>query len=232
MLSLRGRTGLETRPTIWFRESVGPLEYGPMSLPPLVAYKLGGSLFSLPDLPERLRQVWRERPGTSPLLIVGGGAAADAVRDWDRTFQLGAERAHWLAIDALDLSASLLLRLMPELQLVRSRKQLELAQQEQRPAVLCVACFVKWLETQPTPLPHTWDVTSDSIAAAAAVAWQATELVLLKSCDLGETTELSVLAEQGLVDRYFPTAARGLRDLSWMNLRSLERRNLRVTSRT
>ena len=67
---------------------------------------------------------------------------------------------------------------------------------------------------------------------AAAVAWQATELVLLKSCDLGETTELSVLAEQGLVDRYFETAAIGLGDLSWMNLRSLERRELRVTGRT
>ncbi|MDB5336893.1 MAG: putative kinase, aspartokinase/uridylate kinase [Planctomycetaceae bacterium] len=191
-----------------------------MSLPPVVAYKVGGSLFSLPDLPDRLRQVWRERPGTSPLLIVGGGAAADAVRDWDRTFQFGDDVAHWLAIDALDLSASLLMRLMPELQLVRNRKQLELAQLENRPAVLCVVCFVKWLETQPTPLPHSWDVTSDSIAAAAAVVWQAEELVLLKSCDSPESIEPSALATQGLVDQYFSIAARNLRRLTWVNLRS------------
>ncbi|MES2792554.1 MAG: hypothetical protein V4719_23280 [Planctomycetota bacterium] len=192
-----------------------------MSLAPLVAYKLGGSLFSLPDLPDRLRQVWQLRPGTSPLLIVGGGAAADAVREWDRTFQFGPDVAHWLAIDALDLTASLLLRLMPELQLVRSRKQLELAQAEGRPAVLCAVCFVKWLETQPTPLPHSWEVTSDSIAAAAAVAWQAQELVMLKSCDLPESGNLSVLAQQGIVDPYFPLAARDLSRITWGNLREL-----------
>ncbi len=192
-----------------------------MDLPPLVAYKVGGSLFSLPDLADRLRQVWRLRPGTSPLLIVGGGTAADAVREWDRTFQFDAETAHWLAIDALDLTASLLLRLMPELQLVRSRKQLELAQAEGRPAVLCVVCFVKWLETQSNPLPHSWEVTTDSIAAAAAVAWQAEELVLLKSCDLPHATGLSGLAEQGLVDPYFPVATRGISRITWGNLRTM-----------
>ena len=53
-------------------------ECGAMSLPPLVVYKVGGSLFSLPDLAERLRQLWQLQPGTSPLLVVGGGAAADA----------------------------------------------------------------------------------------------------------------------------------------------------------
>ena len=197
-----------------------------MSLPPLVVYKVGGSLFSLPDLAERLRQLWQLQPGTSPLLVVGGGAAADAVRDWDLTFQLDAETAHWLAIDALDLTASLLMRLMPELLLVRSRKQLELAQAEGRPAVLCVVCFLKWLETQPSPLPHSWDVTSDSIAAAAAVAWQAEELVLLKSCDLPRPADLASLAEQGQVDSYFPIAARCLKRMTWGNLRTMSLQSL------
>ncbi len=186
-----------------------------------IAYKLGGSLFDLPDLAERLRRLWRERPEGAPLLIVGGGAAADVVRDWDQTFQLSPETAHWLAIDSLDLSASLLLRLMPELQLVRNRKQLELAHAEGRPALLCVVCFVKWLETQPGRLPHRWDVTSDSIAAAAAVAWEAAELVLLKSCDILGSTDLNGLAMDGLVDSYFPTAAAGLPLISWQNLRSI-----------
>ncbi len=193
-------------------------------LPPAsrcIAYKLGGSLFDLPDLANRLHRLWHERSGGAPLLIVGGGAAADVVREWDRTFQLGPETAHWLAIDALDLSASLLLRLLPELQLVRNRKQLELAHAAGRPALLCVACFVKWLETQSRRLPHHWDVTSDSIAAAAAVAWDASELVLLKSCDRPDATDLSELASTGLVDPYFPTAAAGLNPISWVNFRTL-----------
>lgn len=186
-----------------------------------MAYKLGGSLFELPDLAERLRRVWRERPGTDSLLIAGGGAAVDVVRDWDRIFHLGHEVAHWLAIDALDLSANLLLRLVPELQLVRSRKQLDLAREAGRPALLCVACFMKWLDQQPDPLPHVWDVTSDSIAAAAADRWQADELVMLKSCDLPAKHGLEDLATQEVVDPYFPVAARALSRLTWINLRTM-----------
>lgn len=186
-----------------------------------VAYKLGGSLLDLPDLADRLRQQWQARPDTSPLLIVGGGAAADVVREWDRTFQLGEEAAHWLAIDSLDLSAGLLSRLLPELQLVRNRKQMELAHAAGRPALLCVDCFVKWLETQPTRLPHRWDVTTDSIAAAVAVAWEARELVLLKSCDVSGQPSLHELAAQGMVDPYFPSAAHGLSRISWGNLREV-----------
>jgi len=110
--------------------------------------------------------------------------------------------------------------------LVRSRKQLELAQAKGRPAVLCVVCFMKGLEAQPTRLPHSWDVTSDSIAAAAAVAWEAEELILLKSCDLPTPTGLANLAEQGQVDPYFPVAARGLRRLAWGNLRTMSLQNL------
>ena len=197
-----------------------------MSLPPLVVYKVGGSLFSLHDLADRLRQTWRDRPETLPLLVVGGGAAVDAVRDWDLTFQLGADEAHWLAIEALDLSAGLLVRLMPELRLVRSRNQLQLAQADGRPAVLCVTCFMKWLETQAIPLPHSWEVTSDSIAAAAAADWQAQELVLLKSCDLPSATDLPTLAESGLVDPYFPVAARDLNRITWSNLRTMTQQTL------
>lgn len=196
---------------------------GHSDAPRCVVYKLGGSLFDLPDLPQRLRWVWQQRPDTFPLLVAGGGAAADVVREWDRTFQLGPEVAHWLAIDSLDLSANLLLRLVPELQLVRNRKQLVMAHQSGHPALLCAACFVKWLETQPARLPHRWEVTSDSIAAAAAVAWEAAELVLLKSCDNPDMRDFRSWGELGLVDDYFATAANGIHTaISWINLRVLE----------
>lgn len=191
-----------------------------MSTAPWVAYKVGGSLLELPDLAERLRSVWQSRPDAVPMLVVGGGGAADVVRGWDQTFQLGPEVAHWLAIDALDLTASLLARLMPELRLVRSRQQLELAIESRQPALLCVACFMKWLETRPERLPHGWHVTSDSIAAAVGVAWQARELVLLKSCEIGEARDLDGLARRGLVDPYFSTAAQGLDAVTWVNLRT------------
>jgi aspartokinase-like uncharacterized kinase len=189
---------------------------------PCVVYNLGGSLLDLPDLAVRLRALWQARADSDVLLVVGGGRAVEAVREWDGVFQLGEDAAHWLAIDALDLSASLLEHLVPELQLVRSLGQLRSAHAAGRPAVLCVKCFVKWLETQPEPLPRHWDVTSDSIAVAVTRAWQGQELVLLKSCDLPDGPEVLSLEDlvlAGLLDRYFPTAAANVRPISWVNFR-------------
>jgi aspartokinase-like uncharacterized kinase len=66
----------------------------------------------------------------------------------------------------------------------------------------------------PEPLPASWDVTSDSIAARAAVLSGA-ELVLLKSCLPPESQSatgwsLEAAAAAGYVDQYFPRAAAGL----------------------
>jgi aspartokinase-like uncharacterized kinase len=202
---------------------IGDLLTDPAPNLPYVVYKLGGSLLDLSDLAERLRRVWRLNPDSHVLLVVGGGDAVEAVRRWDDVFHLGDAAAHWLAIDALDLSASLLERLVPELRLVRSLGQMRAAHGEGRPALLCVKCFVKWLETQPDALPHSWDVTSDSIAAAVARAWRAEELVLLKSRELTDAASEDMmrgLVSAGAVDPYFARAAKGVEQIRWINLRS------------
>lgn len=196
---------------------------------PCIVYKLGGSLLDLSDLAVRLRAVWQSNPDSDVLLVVGGGLAADVVREWDRLFHLGEETAHWLAIDALDLSAKLLEELIPELLLVRSLAQMRSAHAAGRPALLCVKCFAKWLDTQSEPLPHRWDVTSDSISAAVTSAWLGQELILLKSREVPENLDclpLERLAAMGGVDAYFPSAAAKLKCISWINLRSdvLQRR--------
>jgi aspartokinase-like uncharacterized kinase len=72
--------------------------------------------------------------------------------------------------------------------------------------------------TKFTPLPHSWDVTSDSIAARVAAELQA-ELVLLKSTP-PPSDDLPAAAASGYVDPYFPTAAAGLQSVRFVNLRS------------
>ena len=70
------------------------------------------------------------------------------------------------------------------------------------------------------PLPHSWDVTSDSIAARLAVLAGADELVLLKSGLPAGSLTLAQAAETGYVDRYFPVAAAGVPRVRCVNLRA------------
>lgn len=184
-----------------------------------IVFKLGGSLLDLPDLVTRLRRVLCIRPDRFPILVVGGGMVTDVVRHWSTVFQLTDANSHDLAIDSLDLTAQLIQVLMPEFLLVRSHRQLELAMETNRPALVCIKCFMKWLDTRSNHLPHNWSVTSDSIAAAVAIEWGADELVLLKSIDVNPDTSFNDWATEGLVDPCFPKLAPQLNHVSIINLR-------------
>ena len=70
-------------------------------------YKVGGSLFEWPELFGRL-EAFLKAEGTRPLLVSGGGGAADAVRHWDRVHGLGEARSHRLAIKSLGLGEAFL----------------------------------------------------------------------------------------------------------------------------
>ena len=104
------------------------------------------------------------RPARRHRLVVvpGGGSFADEVRRADRRFALGDSAAHWMAILAMDQYAYLLAQLAPGAALVRSRRELA-------PGRLNVLAPSAWLR-RADPLPHSWDVTSDSIAAWVARA--------------------------------------------------------------
>jgi hypothetical protein len=58
-------------------------------------------------------------------------------------------------------------------------------------------------------LPHSWDVTSDSIAARAALVYGAERLVLLKSVDVPPGTPWDEAAARGWVDAHFSHVVSG-----------------------
>src|SRR5262245_19403362 len=94
----------------WRRSSL--MQTAENSCCPIVV-KVGGSLYDLPDLGPRLQR-WLDALHTRSILIVpGGGALADAVRDLDQIHGLGEETAHWLALRALTLNAYFLAALLP-----------------------------------------------------------------------------------------------------------------------
>jgi aspartokinase-like uncharacterized kinase len=111
-----------------------------------------------------------------PLVVVpGGGPLADVVRRLDRRFALGDTPAHWMAILAMDQYAHVLARLAGDAVIVR-------ASREVRSGRLNVLAPSAWLR-RADPLPHSWSVTSDAIAAWVARALGAGGLVVVKGVD-------------------------------------------------
>src|SRR5262245_11339274 len=109
------------------------------------------------------------------VVVPGGGPFADAVRRADRHYRLDDSSSHWMAILAMDQYAYLLTALAPRARLVRSPRQLAAG----RLNVLAVSVWLR----DANPLPHSWEVTSDSIAAWVARRLRANRLVLLKDVD-------------------------------------------------
>ena len=138
--------------------------------------KVGGSLGARPAQLRRLMETLAEAARRHWLVVVpGGGNFADEVRRADRRFALGDSAAHWMAILAMDQYGYLLARLAPGAALVRSRRELA-------PGRLNVLAPSAWL-LRADPLPHSWDVTSDSIAAWIARDVGARRLMLVKHED-------------------------------------------------
>ncbi len=149
------------------------------------------------------------------MLVPGGGGTADAVRHLDRLHGLGEERSHWLALHALALNARFLAALLPGAAVVEDAGAWAGLE------VLDAHAFARADEGRPGALPHCWAVTSDSVAARAAVVSGAHGLVLLKSTDLPQGIGWDEAGRRGLVDRNFPdVVAAGGVAVRWVNLRA------------
>lgn len=186
---------------------------------PVTVYKIGGSLFDLPELLPRLTEFFKHEP-TRPLIVSGGGGAADVVREWDRVHRLGDVRSHRLAIVSLSLGSAFLAEGLCA-RLVSDRKGAAAAWSAQQLAVLDAAAFLeREAAAGATPLPSSWDVTSDSIAAWIAARWPA-RLTLVKSAS-------PVHLAGDYVDPYFARASATLDRVEWVNLRDDERGPLAI----
>jgi 5-(aminomethyl)-3-furanmethanol phosphate kinase len=155
--------------------------------------KLGGGLLDHERHLTATLRLLASASRTRRLLVVpGGGPFADAVRDADARLGLSASAAHWMAILAMDQHAHLLVDRLESAVLVHGAAEIDAALEAARIPVL--APF-RWLRSA-DPLPHSWDVTSDSIAAWVAGALGAPRLLLIKPpCSSGD-----------VVDAYFTRA--------------------------
>lgn len=171
-----------------------------------IVVKLGGGLLAHPAQLDAALGTIESAPRRRRLLVVpGGGPFADAVRNVDRQLSLSSDAAHWMAILAMDQLAHLIVGRLTGSVCVTSRIEMaSLLNGAEAATVVPVLAPYSWLR-EADPLPHTWDVTSDSIAAWVAGEVAAKHLILVKPAGA---------RGDDLVDGYFaqalPTAVRSL----------------------
>jgi 5-(aminomethyl)-3-furanmethanol phosphate kinase len=188
----------------------------------MVILKLGGSLLTLPDLAARIEAIVAQRCSEQITIVVGGGAPADLVREWDRIHSLGDEAAHQLALTAMRLTAEFLAQRLPTACIVENIDALTAAWAAGKLPLIAADAWLAQAEASGRDtIPHTWDATSDSIAAWLATELAAKELILLKSVDCPQV-DAQQAVHDGVVDRCFPAAAARIPRVSWVNLRSAD----------
>jgi len=135
-----------------------------------IVIKLGGSLY--PHVPSIVTAV---KSSKRPCLIItGGGSFADAVRAKD----LCDDTAHWMAILAMEQYG----RYVAGFGLPVQKPGLHSLMIPSDQRVLLPYQYLREIDSLPGALPHSWDVTSDSISLFFAHRLSL-PLLILKSID-------------------------------------------------
>jgi 5-(aminomethyl)-3-furanmethanol phosphate kinase len=180
-----------------------------MKTKPLSVVKLGGSLLELPGVWAKLRK-WLDALHGPHILVVGGGAIVEAIREVASLHRLDGELAHNLALKGMELNALVANALLTRSERVYAFSDCRRAYRDGLTPIIDPLWFLAKLDNEAGPLPHSWDVTSDSVAARVASEFKATHLYLLKSCSAPQLQTWEEFAAEGIVDKWFPNEARGL----------------------
>lgn len=164
---------------------------------PLVV-KVGGSLAesgrlgrALTDIADAKRRV---------VVVAGGGAFADKVRDLQHALKFNDATAHRLAMLGMHQMAEVF---------VTTNARFSIAESIDAIAdVLHAGAIPVWVPLptleRDASIPADWSITSDGIAARLAELLGGAPLALLKSCDVPPDRDAAALAEEGIVDAAFP----------------------------
>jgi len=167
--------------------------------------KLGGSLLLRPDLPDVLRRWLNTHASQRQVnLVVGGGALVDALRELDQVHRLDAASLHWQCVRLLRHTLEIVAAWLPEAVVIDSPAAFEQHRDQRRAGWFLIAPEAFYHPASGDDLPCDWTTTSDSIAALLAIKLAAEQLVLLKSCELPQTLDLVVAANEGIIDPVLP----------------------------
>ena len=140
-----------------------------------VLIKIGGSLQHFPRALEALCQQITFASGDHTLYILpGGGTFADKIRELDQQYNLTPANAHWMAITAMEAYAYLLHSNIHGSVISSELPEYSL----NKPTIILPYLHLKEVDV----FPHSWTVTSDSIALYYASLLKS-DLILIKVVD-------------------------------------------------
>ncbi|MGH8659935.1 MAG: uridylate kinase [Gammaproteobacteria bacterium] len=174
--------------------------------------KIGGSLLGSNDLAQWLRVLTEH--GKGKLVIVpGGGAFADTVRELQRQLGFSDPCAHRMALKAMEQYGLLLMDL--NLELVPGTSEQELHHQAKAGKVS--VWFPYDMVTQRPEITTGWDLTSDSLAAWLAARLGARHLALVKCIRApGMPVAVAEASRWGVVDQAILRFMQPVFDTWWL----------------
>ena len=151
-----------------------------------IIIKIGGNVLeNSEDLDSTIKQIQlliKEEIIKNIIIIPGGGTRANFIRHLDVEFNLGNDLSHWMAIYAMDLNGIMIKEIYPFIKLINDFEILKEEIHFQKNGLISVFQPYHYLRNK-DPLPHSWNVTSDSITLYLAQKLGLNEIYLIKNVD-------------------------------------------------
>jgi len=141
--------------------------------------KIGGSIFQKSSAEKLWRTLEELIRQFSFIIVPGGGDFANLVRNYYKLYQISDDSAHWMAILCENILGFLILEHLKSAIPVFGISEISAAIKSFKIPIFLPFQYL----FEHDPLPHSWEVTSDSIAAYFAETLQAQKLILVKDVD-------------------------------------------------
>ncbi len=144
-------------------------------------FKIGGKILenskNLECTISQLKKLYEDNTLQKIIIIPGGGSYANFIRSIDKNLVLGDDLAHWMAIFSMDYNGKDLNRKFPDFECIDDFKKIQSAKR-----IFCIFLPFNYLRKN-DELPHSWDVTSDSIAIYIANKLNLNECYFIKDIE-------------------------------------------------
>ena len=144
-------------------------------------FKIGGKILensnNIKSTISQLTQLIEEKILQKIIIVPGGGSYANFIRKIDDELKLGDDLTHWMAIYSMNHNGKELSRKFPELVCIKNLKEFQDSNK-----IFCIFLPYNFLRKNDT-LPHSWNVTSDSIAHYVADQLQFNQCFLIKDIE-------------------------------------------------